>query len=154
GGSGDAGFTSEMHGETFFYSGHEPREALQLLAAAGFEVEHWEVDDPSSRGHIAVLAVRTSSPTVDPARPAGQGRIVQRPLVRRLALSPAVNPIPRRVFETRKLVAEFPPRFSDRNKRTVHDIACPPGAAHGGRIVYSRWGKMDLPAAPDPGLPE
>jgi cyclopropane fatty-acyl-phospholipid synthase-like methyltransferase len=58
GGSGDDGFTSEMHGETFFYSGHEPSEALELLRGAGFRIEHWEVDDPSSRGHIAVLAVR------------------------------------------------------------------------------------------------
>jgi cyclopropane fatty-acyl-phospholipid synthase-like methyltransferase len=58
GGSGDEGFTSEMHGEAFFYSGHEPAEALGLLEAAGLAVEHWEVDDPSSRGHIAVLAAR------------------------------------------------------------------------------------------------
>jgi cyclopropane fatty-acyl-phospholipid synthase-like methyltransferase len=57
GGSADE-FTSQMHGETFFYSGHDPAEALRLLAAAGFTIEHWEVDDPSSRGHIAVLAVR------------------------------------------------------------------------------------------------
>ncbi len=60
GGDGDEGFTSEMHGETFFYSGHEPLEALRLLEGAGFRVEHWEVDDSSSRGHIAVLAVRNS----------------------------------------------------------------------------------------------
>ena len=58
GGSGDEGFTSQMHGETFYYSGYEPVDALQLLTRAGFEVEHWEVDDPSSRGHIAVLAVK------------------------------------------------------------------------------------------------
>jgi hypothetical protein len=47
-----------MHGETFFYSGDDPEVALRLLTAAGFAVEHWEVDDPDSRGHIAVLAVR------------------------------------------------------------------------------------------------
>jgi hypothetical protein len=47
-----------MHGETFFYSAHAPSEALRLLEGVGFRVEHWEVDDPSSRGHIAVLAVR------------------------------------------------------------------------------------------------
>ena len=61
GGSGEDGFTSEMHGETFFFSGFEPIEALQVLCEAGFEVEHWEVDDPSSRGHIAVLAVQVSA---------------------------------------------------------------------------------------------
>lgn len=51
-------FTSEMLGETLFYSGHDPEEALRLIMEAGLEVEHWEVDDPSSRGHIAVLALR------------------------------------------------------------------------------------------------
>ena len=56
GGSHSDGFTSEMHGETFFYSGDEPEEALQVLEHAGFRVDHWEVDNPSSRGHIAVIA--------------------------------------------------------------------------------------------------
>ena len=67
GGSGGADFTSEMHGETFAYGGHEPTEALRMLEAVGFRVEHWEVDDPTSRGHIAVLAVR------DPRREACGG---------------------------------------------------------------------------------
>ncbi len=58
GGTGHAGFTSEMHGHTFFYSAHEPAETLRLLASAGFEVEICEEDDPSSRGHIAVVARR------------------------------------------------------------------------------------------------
>ena len=58
GGSAADDFTSDMLGETFYYSGHEPSEALMILKEAGFETEHWEVDDPSSRGHIAVLAVR------------------------------------------------------------------------------------------------
>jgi cyclopropane fatty-acyl-phospholipid synthase-like methyltransferase len=56
GGSGDDGFTSEMYGHTFFYSGHEPEVTRQLLEAEGFEIEVWEVDDPSERGHIAVIA--------------------------------------------------------------------------------------------------
>ncbi len=56
GGTGDEGFTSEMHGRTFFYSAHEPAEAVRLLTSAGFRVELCEVDDPSSRGHLAVLA--------------------------------------------------------------------------------------------------
>ncbi|MCA1558450.1 MAG: class I SAM-dependent methyltransferase, partial [Acidobacteria bacterium] len=50
------GFTSEMFGHTFFYSGYAPSVARQLIEAAGFEIEHWEVDDTSSRGHIAVIA--------------------------------------------------------------------------------------------------
>lgn len=56
GGSGHEGFTSEMYGHDFFYSGHDPEETLRLLGAAGFRVELCEEDDPSSRGHIAVLA--------------------------------------------------------------------------------------------------
>lgn len=50
------GFTSEMFGHTFFYSGYSPEVARKLLEAAGFRIEVWEVDDPSSRGHIAVIA--------------------------------------------------------------------------------------------------
>jgi cyclopropane fatty-acyl-phospholipid synthase-like methyltransferase len=56
GGSGADDFTSEMFGHTFFYSGHEPEVARKLLEAEGFEIEVWEIDDPSSRGHIAVIA--------------------------------------------------------------------------------------------------
>lgn len=54
--AGAEGFTSEMFGHTFFYSGYAPEVARQLLEAEGFEIEVWEVDDPSSRGHIAVIA--------------------------------------------------------------------------------------------------
>lgn len=55
------GFTSEMFGQTFFYSGYEPKVARRLLEAEGFEIDVWEVDDPSSRGHIAVIARRVAS---------------------------------------------------------------------------------------------
>jgi cyclopropane fatty-acyl-phospholipid synthase-like methyltransferase len=58
--SGAEGFTSEMFGHTFFYSGYEPTVARKLLEAEGFEIEMWEVDDPSSRGHIAVIARRAA----------------------------------------------------------------------------------------------
>jgi hypothetical protein len=58
--SGAEGFTSEMFGQTFFYSGYEPKVARRLLEAEGFEIEKWEVDDPSSRGHIAVIARRVA----------------------------------------------------------------------------------------------
>lgn len=54
--SGTEGFTSKMFGHTFFYDGYEPEIARQLLEAEGFEIEFWEMDDPSSRGHIAVIA--------------------------------------------------------------------------------------------------
>ena len=50
------GFTSDMYGHTFFYSGYDPAVARQMLEAEGFEINVWEVDDPTSRGHIAVVA--------------------------------------------------------------------------------------------------
>lgn len=52
------GFTSEMYGHTFFYSGFAPRVARELLESAGFDIESWDIDDPSSRGHIAAIARR------------------------------------------------------------------------------------------------
>jgi SAM-dependent methyltransferase len=61
GGSGADDFTSEMFGHTFFYSGHEPEVTRKLLEAEGFEIEVWEVDDPSSRGHIAAIARKVTS---------------------------------------------------------------------------------------------
>jgi SAM-dependent methyltransferase len=54
--SGAEGFTSEMFGQTFFYSGYDPHVARKLLEAEGFVIEMWEVDDASSREHIAVIA--------------------------------------------------------------------------------------------------
>jgi hypothetical protein len=50
------GLTSQMYGTTFFYDAYEPQFARQLVERAGFEIEMWEVDDPSSHGHIAVIA--------------------------------------------------------------------------------------------------
>lgn len=63
GGTAHAGFTSEMHGQAFFYSAHDPAETLRLLSTAGFEVELCEEDDPSSKGHIAVVARRIGQPS-------------------------------------------------------------------------------------------
>lgn len=60
GGSGAESFSSEMFGQTFFYSGHEPEIVRRLLEAEGFEIDVWELDDPTSRGHIAVIARRAS----------------------------------------------------------------------------------------------
>ncbi len=54
----ERGITSEMFGQAFFYDGYAPDIARQLIEAAGFEIEGWEVDDPSSRGHVALIARR------------------------------------------------------------------------------------------------
>jgi SAM-dependent methyltransferase len=53
------GINSEMFGQNFFYDGYAPDIARQLIETAGFEIELWEVDDPSSHGHIAVIAKKT-----------------------------------------------------------------------------------------------
>jgi SAM-dependent methyltransferase len=54
GGSEDE-FTAPMFGVDFFYSGHSPDVSLACLRDAGFQIVRAEVDDPSSRGHVAVL---------------------------------------------------------------------------------------------------
>ena len=58
------GFTSEMYGQTFYYSGFAPEVTRQLIEESGFEIELWEVDDPSSRGHIAVIARKRAQTSV------------------------------------------------------------------------------------------
>lgn len=55
-GGSDAGdFIAPMFGVDFSYSGHSPEVSLRLLREAGFEILLSEIDDPSSRGHLAVL---------------------------------------------------------------------------------------------------
>lgn len=56
GGTEDPGFTDRMHGETFYYSSWTPEKVSALLAAAGFEVELCELDQPEGRGHVAIVA--------------------------------------------------------------------------------------------------
>ncbi len=47
---------AEMYGQPFFYSGYAPNKSLALLEQSGFSIVQWEIDDPSSRGHLAVIA--------------------------------------------------------------------------------------------------
>jgi len=54
GGSEDE-FTAPMFGVDFFYSGYAPETSVGLLREAGFEVIRAEIDDPSSRGHLAIV---------------------------------------------------------------------------------------------------
>jgi len=65
--SGVEGFTSEMFGYTFFYSGYAQHVARRLLETEGFEIELCEVDDPSSRGHLAVIARKATQAAADKA---------------------------------------------------------------------------------------
>jgi SAM-dependent methyltransferase len=57
--STEGGLTSEMFGQPFFYDAYTPDIARQLIETAGFEIELWEIDDPSSNGHIAAIARKT-----------------------------------------------------------------------------------------------
>jgi hypothetical protein len=57
----------------------------------------------------------------------------------------AESPIVRRVFSASELIAGFPPRLHDPNKRVVHGIACGDGTPHAGEITFSRWQAMSLP---------
>lgn len=54
-GGSEGEFIAPMFGIDFFYSGHSSEVSLALLQAAGFDIVLSEVDDPSSRGHLAVL---------------------------------------------------------------------------------------------------
>jgi SAM-dependent methyltransferase len=57
GGSADelGEFVAPMYGIDFYYSGHAPETSLALLRDVGFEIVLSEVDDPTSRGHVAVI---------------------------------------------------------------------------------------------------
>lgn len=50
-----------MFGHTFFYSGYEPEKLVALLGEEGFEIDLCEEDDPSSGGHVAVIARKLSA---------------------------------------------------------------------------------------------
>ena len=48
--------TAEMLGQIFFYSGYAPEIGAALIEQSGFAIISWEIDDPSSKGHLAVIA--------------------------------------------------------------------------------------------------
>jgi SAM-dependent methyltransferase len=54
-GGSDDEFVDIMFEVEFFYSSHAPAVSLALLKEAGFAIELAEIDDPSSRGHLAIL---------------------------------------------------------------------------------------------------
>lgn len=61
-GGSDGEFTDRMFNVEFSYSGHAPDVAAVLLREAGFDILLWEIDDPSSRGHLSVLCRKTARP--------------------------------------------------------------------------------------------
>ena len=59
---GEAGeFTAPMFGHDFHYGGLAPEEARKLIEKQGINIVYWKIDDPSSRGHIAVLGQKIAS---------------------------------------------------------------------------------------------
>ena len=61
-----------------------------------------------------------------------------------------MEPLERDDFFAGELMSAHPPIWRHPNKQVVFDIACPPGATHGGRPAYSRWSAMRPPAAFEP----
>jgi cyclopropane fatty-acyl-phospholipid synthase-like methyltransferase len=59
-GASEGEFTAPMFDVDFFYSGHSPAVGCRLLRESGFEIVLAEIDDPSSRGHLAVLCRKTA----------------------------------------------------------------------------------------------
>ena len=60
-GGSEGEFLAPMFGLDFLYSAHRPEVSLALLAEAGFAILLAELDDPSSRGHLAVLCRKLTS---------------------------------------------------------------------------------------------
>jgi hypothetical protein len=61
GGTSEEGFSSEMFGHRFYYSGYAPEQTATLLEASGFKVQLCEIDDASSRGHVAIIALAAAN---------------------------------------------------------------------------------------------
>ncbi len=54
------------------------------------------------------------------------------------------NLICRHTFNTQYLVASYPPKIRNANKKIVYQIACPPNSNHTGELVFSRWRSISL----------
>ena len=59
---------------------------------------------------------------------------------------PTPEPLERWAIDAAQLVADHPPLLVHPNKVAVYAVACPRGCVHTGRIQYSRWRSLDLPA--------
>jgi poly(ADP-ribose)glycohydrolase PARG len=59
---------------------------------------------------------------------------------------PAVpEPLQRRTYVAAELMRRHPAVLRNENKQVLFAIACPAGAAHSGRLEYSRWPEIPLP---------
>jgi SAM-dependent methyltransferase len=59
-GGSEGDFTAPMLEVEFSYSGDHPAESRRRLEECGFDVLIAEVDDPASRGHVAMLCTRAA----------------------------------------------------------------------------------------------
>jgi SAM-dependent methyltransferase len=59
-GGSEGDFTAPMFEVEFSYSDDHPSESRRRLETSGFEVRFAEVDDPTSRGHVAMLCTKAS----------------------------------------------------------------------------------------------
>ena len=55
------------------------------------------------------------------------------------------QPLQQHVFDAGKLIEDYPPQWSGRNKLAVYKIACSSRYPFEGRIVYSRWPEEEAP---------
>ncbi len=55
-------FTAPMFGVDFFYSGYAPEKSVDLLRETGFEIIRAKIDDPSGRGHLALVCRKLAEP--------------------------------------------------------------------------------------------
>ncbi len=60
------------------------------------------------------------------------------------------QPIERREYDAAMLMRRHPPFFRNERKLFVFSLACPQDAVHSGRLEYSRWAEMPLPAEAEP----
>lgn len=60
------------------------------------------------------------------------------------------QPIEQAEWQAEDLIRDHPPRWKDRNKRVVFDIACSSGHPFEGRIRFARWAEEQPPPAVTP----
>jgi hypothetical protein len=60
-----------------------------------------------------------------------------------------IEPLERLSASAQELMAAYPTRWQDGNKRIVFDVSSPAGSVHRGQVGYSRWAAMPLPASID-----
>jgi len=58
-----------------------------------------------------------------------------------------MEPVFEQIFVAAELMKTHPPRFQDRNKQIVFQVACPSGVSHSGSVTFARYRSASLPVA-------